>query len=482
MKHLDLLNEFRDLIAQLRSQVEAASAMGLYDTHKVAENVMCGLMRDLCAWPNLRNLNCEQNNFPGIDLADDNARIAVQVTATADIAKIKHTLERFVSHGLEQRYDRLIIYVLSTKQGSYSQTAIDTAAGGKFQLSASNDIWDYQELCSKVANASPQRLQAALNHLKAYLRGVPIGLADEDIDPPKAPPETITTNLVSIVFPENLYIAQISSDLVECHGKRRAGRWRETIREFNQDMQLRIPSTYVIHSGALITFFDLTNHNNPFRHLIEPGTAEEQRSLDFSMIDEDHERVFKSLLRFSLQQRLFQEHVRWENDEKEFVFLPREIGLNQREEVWQGEKKAKRTVFSRQFNKKDSSKVYMQKHLSFSVDFLSLGDNWFASITPSWFFSYGPDFKKSGYSHDNLSWIKRQENNQQVMNHFRFLSAWLRSIDEEDLFPEKKLNDSFISFGQILSFGGAPLLDESRWAALPSPTADESEQLQRLFG
>ncbi len=90
MKHLDLLNEFRTLIAQLRNQVEAAGAMGLYDTHKVAEDVICGLLRDLCDWSNLRNLNREQINFPGIDLADDNARIAVQVTATTDIAKIKN--------------------------------------------------------------------------------------------------------------------------------------------------------------------------------------------------------------------------------------------------------------------------------------------------------------------------------------------------------------------------------------------------------
>lgn len=482
MKILDLQNEFRELAAQFRNEVEAASAMGHFDTHKVSENVICGLLRELCDWPDLHNLNTEQANFPGIDLADDSARIAIQVTATADIAKIKHTIEKFVNHSLHLRYDRLIVYVLSTKQGSYSQTTIDTVCEGKLQFSSSHDIWGYQELCSKAADASPQKLQAALNHLKAYLRGIPIGLADEDIDPPQTPPEIITTNLVAIDFPENLYIAQLNRDLVEHHGKRRAGRWRDTIREYNQDMQRRIPSTYVVHSDTLITFFDLTNQNNPYQHLIEPGTAEGHRSQDFWRVDEGHERVFKSLLRFSLQHRLFQERVQWENDEKEFVFLPREDGMNQREEVWQGEKKAKRTVFARQFNKNDPTKVYMQKHLSFSVDFLIFNDNWFISITPSWFFSHGTTFRKSGYSHDNLSWIKRQENNQQVMNHFRFIASWLSSIDEVDLFSDRKPRDSFISFGQTLNLGGAPSLDESKWAALPSPSEDESEQRQRLFG
>lgn len=481
MKHLDLLNEFRTQIAQLRSQVEAGSAMGLYDTHKVAEGVICGLLRELCDWHDLRNLNSDQANFPGIDLADDNARIAVQVTATADIAKIKQTIEKFVSHNLHQRYDRLIVYILTTKQGSYSQAAIDTAAGDQLKFNPKNDIWDYQELCSKAADASPQRLQAALNHLNAYMRGIPIGLADEDIDPPLLPPESLTTNLVDIYFPATLYVAQLNIDLVDRHGKRKPGLWRKTIREFNQENELRSPSSYVVHSKALVTFFDLTDSNNPYRHLIEPGTAEAHRSQDFWAIDEDHERVFKSLLRFSLQQRLFHERVRWENDEKAFVFLPRENGATQREEAWQGEKKSKRSVFIIKPNKKDPSKIYMQKHLSFSVDFLHFDENWFMSITPGWFFSYGSDFKKSGYSHDNLSWIKRQENNQQVVNHFRFIAAWLRSIDEEDLFSEKSVRDSFLSFGQILSFDGAPSLDESKWAALPVLSEDEAEQRLRFF-
>ena len=483
MKHLDLLNEFRDLVAQLRNQVEAASAMGLYDTHKVAENVMCGLLRELCDWSNLRNLNREQSNFPGIDLADDNARIAVQVTATADIAKVKHTLETFISHGLEQRYDRLIIYVLSTKQGSYSQPALDAVAGGKFQLSANQDIWDYQEVRSKAADVTPQKLQAALNHLKAYLRGIPVGLADEDIDPPVNPSETLTTNLVDVYFPSELYVAQLNSDLVARHGNKRPGRWRETIREFNQELGTPVPSAYVVHSGALITFFDLTESHSPYKHLVERGTEEVLGSQDFWKIDEDHERVFKSLLRFSLQQRLFQERVRWENDEKQFIFLPRLDSPNQREEVWQGDKKAKRTVFVRQFNKKDQSKVFLQKHLSFSVDFARFNDHWLMAITPSWFFSYGDDFKKSGYGHDNLSWIKRQENNQAVLNHFRFITAWLRSIDDEDLFSQVDSKDSFLSFGDSLTLEGAPSLDESKWTALPEALPDDSvPNLQRMFG
>jgi hypothetical protein len=137
----------------------------------------------------------------------------------------------------------------------------------------------------------------------------------------------------------------------------------------------------------------------------------------------------------------------------------------------------------RQFNKKDSSKVFRQKHLSFSVDFNRFGGQWLMSITPSWFFSYDADFKKSGYGYENLSWIKRQENNQAVLNHFRFVATWLRSIDDEDMFSEGIAKDSFLSFGDILFLDGAPSLDESKWTALPEALPDESgPNLPRLFG
>jgi hypothetical protein len=120
MRQLDLLNEFRELVSQLRTEVEAASAMQLYDTHKIAEEVVLGLFRELYGLSELRNLNADQKNFPGFDLADDNKRVAIQVTATPNIDKVKSTLETFVRDRLFDRYDKLIVYILTRKQSSVS--------------------------------------------------------------------------------------------------------------------------------------------------------------------------------------------------------------------------------------------------------------------------------------------------------------------------------------------------------------------------
>lgn len=483
MRHLNLINKFRELISQLRHEAQTASAMQLYDAHKIAEQVICGLLRELYGYSGMRNLNAEQSNFPGIDLADDTARIAVQVTATADLAKIKHTLETFAKHKLHERYDRLIIYILTARQSSYSQSAIDSASGGFFPFSASDDIFDYQNISAQAASASPKNLQAAINVLTEYLRGIPVGLADEDIDPPLLPSEEIFSNLIEIYFPPQLYVAQINADIMERSKQIKSSYLRNAVRSFSQEAGLPVPSAYVAHGGSLITFFDLDAPDNPYRYLIESGTSEAIPSKDYWKIDQDHEKVFKSLLRFSLQQRLYVEYVSWYNDEKQFVFLPRPKDGNTRDESWQGDRQSRRMVFLRQFNKKDRAKVLMQKHLAFSVEFHNLSENWLMSITPTWFFSHGDSFKKSGYGHDNLSWVKRRENNRAVLNHFRFISAWLKSIDEEDLFSQAEHKTSFLSFGDNVTFNGAPSLDESQWASLPEPLDDDGLQpIQRSFG
>ncbi len=149
MKHLDLLNEFRTAMSQLAMQVEAASAMQMYDINKVSENLVLGVLRELYEWRQLRNSNlAERANFPGIDLADDVASVAIQVTATPTLDKLKSTIETFLAHGLDKKYRRVVLYVLGRKQASYSQDAIDRATNGRFKFDTAKDILDYRDVWS----------------------------------------------------------------------------------------------------------------------------------------------------------------------------------------------------------------------------------------------------------------------------------------------------------------------------------------------
>lgn len=482
LKHLNLIAEFRELLNQLRREAEMASAMQLYDSHKVAEYVICGLLRELCDYSNMRNLNTTQSNFPSIDLADDVARVAVQVTATNDIGKIKNTLESFTRHQLYEKYDHLIIYILTAKQGSYSQSALNSASDGLLQFSGKDDIWDYHKLSEIAASANPKRLQSAVQILKAYLRGIPIGLADQDIDPPKTTFEITILNMVEVFFQPNLYISQLRKDLSPKSRGKSFSDTRSAVRQLCIELGVRIPSAYVTHKGMLITFIDLDREDNPFRHIIERGTTESLSPEEFYSADENHERVFKSLLRFSLQQRLYQENVTWIHEKSLFSFLPLNDSQNQRDITWKDKRQSTRMVFQRKFKKTDSSKVFYQKHFAFSIDFMLLKKRWFASITPDWFFSFGNEFKPSGYAHDNISWIKRHENNNTVYNHFRFISRWLKSIDEDDIFSSNQKNAPFLSFGEIVTVNGHPELDDQGWQPLHELKEDiEIPQTGKLF-
>jgi hypothetical protein len=378
VKHLTLLNDFRELMSQFVTQVETSSAMGHFDIHKVSENLVLGLLRELFGWKGLRNLNAdEQANYPGIDLADDDLRIAVQVTGTPTLDKVKGTIETFLSHNLDRRYQRLVIYVLTKKQSSYSQDAIDRVSSGRISLNGEDDIVDMGDICAKAANVAPRQLTAAVEILRAYMRGgVSAGLSTSDFDPPTAPTERVHLNLVEIYFPKQLFVADLRDDITPKKGCRNWNQ-RKKLREKLTQLNLRVPSDYEVSSNQLITFHPLDDSQGPFASLIDLGTVTPLQPSEFYGGSDDSERIFKSLLRFALQHKLFKHRIRWMHEDGNFVFLPKEDADFLREETWTGLKTNTRRVYERKLNKNDPNKTFICKHFAFAADF-------FKTMTARW--------------------------------------------------------------------------------------------------
>ena len=146
--------------------------MNHFDVNKICEDVICGLMRELYDFEDLRNLNSEEKvNYPGIDLADDEARVAIQVTSDKSLKKVKDTLRKVIKHRLTEKYDRIIIYCLTEKQQSYSKDAISAVCGDDICFNISSDILDYKDINAKAGKVAPERLEAALGHISAYIHG-----------------------------------------------------------------------------------------------------------------------------------------------------------------------------------------------------------------------------------------------------------------------------------------------------------------------
>ena len=172
MKHIELINRFLVNLSQLANEVENFGAMNHFDINKICEDVICGLMRELYGFKILRNLNSEEKvNYPGIDLADDEARVAIQVTSDKSLKKVIDTLRKVIKHGLTEKYDRIIIYCLTKKQQSYSKDAISAVCGDKICFDASSDILDSTDIAAKAGKVAPEKLQAAFDHISAYMDG-----------------------------------------------------------------------------------------------------------------------------------------------------------------------------------------------------------------------------------------------------------------------------------------------------------------------
>lgn len=151
------LNEIQERISWLLSffvtEVKGATAMGRADINHVSEVVLVPLLSKVFDYPNLTNLNyTEQANYPGIDLGDAVARVSFQVTSTSNSKKVKETLDKFVSHELYEKYDRLIIYNLAEKQGSYSGEGFEDIIKDKFKFDKDTDIIDYSDVLKVVAH------------------------------------------------------------------------------------------------------------------------------------------------------------------------------------------------------------------------------------------------------------------------------------------------------------------------------------------
>lgn len=482
MNLLTSQQKIRDLMATFVFEAKGASAMGHADINHVAETVLIPLFAETYSWEHLENLNDSLHaNFPAVDLGDREARVAIQITATSDSTKIKHTLQKFVQYELYNTFDRLIIYILTEKQQSYSGSGYDEIIQNRFLFDRQRDIWDYRTLLAEVARLQLDRVQRIENILEANFGRTSVPMFGEIYIPST---ETVYLNLLEVTFPDTIYAAELLPQVEDTHDNKgsfrrgRKGKWafkplssREVVQNTLKQQGLRFSSDWIVHERKIFTFHDLNDNSLPICEVIDTGTVEAFSPDEIYSIDEDYKSVFKALLRFCLQQKLYHLGVRWQYAEKMFVFCDME-GESVRREEWFGKKENDRVVFERYMKTDKPSEIWYCKHFAFEGNFHHFGKQWYISIKPDWFFSYD-GYTKSFYSADKLKWLKKHENNHHYANHIKFLAYFLRPR-QDDLF-NSPLDYPFLLFGEYVSFDNAPSLNDNEF--LPHKTDKQSAQL-----
>jgi len=148
---VEVQQQINKLMARFVAEVEGTIAVSRTDLLRAAEVVIAPILAEAYGYRNLKSLNIEEaENFPSVDLGDTEARVAIQVTATPTIEKVRHTLETFERHKLGTHYNRLVVYVLTKKQRTYSVKALEGRIPPGLAFDPDRDIWDFQDVLKKI--------------------------------------------------------------------------------------------------------------------------------------------------------------------------------------------------------------------------------------------------------------------------------------------------------------------------------------------
>ena len=436
------------------------------DANVVSESVLVPLFKAVYGYKTLRNLNhAENGNFPGIDLADDETRTAFQVTATAGTAKIEETLRTFSEHKLYERYQHLIVYILTERQSSYSGRKFQKYIDGRFAFDKDSDIRDFRHVLKAVESLPLEEAQVVLAVLEEHFEET--RKPSVQVSTALVATEPLYLNLVEIEFPRTLYLADFAEIVPHAPPPRRGRRptmtERDCVKIALKNAGLKFAVDWACQSRQIISFHDLGDHTLPLAQVVDQGTAGSYAPEDYYRISDDHERIFKSLLRCCLQQKLYKMGIQWQNKENLFIFVEQD-GKAIREERWEGVDTPSRKVVERTMKNNKPEEILQCKHLAFEVEFRRYGTRWFLVVKPEWFFSWD-GYRRSGYAADKIDWLKRREWNMQVFNHFKFIVRYINYEPPATLFDGARPVYPFLKLKELMSLSGSPAIDDKEWLA-----------------
>ncbi len=488
MRLAEIQNKINELLSQFVTEVRGANAAGRTDINRAAETLLIPLLGEVYGWKHLVNLNSEENeNFPAIDLGDKEAGVAIQVTSTSNSEKIKETLQKFRDKELFRNYPRIYFYILTEKQASYSSKAFNEISKGFFEFDSKKHILDYRDVFEAVTGFTAGRAEKVLAILEENISHARPLSREQNFkgESPSEKREEVALNLFEVTFPGTLYVGEIIPEILKEISKSKRSKpfsprkrgWKSK-RDLVREVLGKFAVDWEIYENKIVTFHDLRDSNLPTSQIIDVASAESLSPDEFYEQDSGQENIFKSLLRKCLQQMLYRRQLAWQNDRHLFIFVDRN-GEDERKEKWKGKVSAERTVFERVANYKDAKKTAYYKHLAFEPRFLFFGGKWYLSIRPDWFFS-SDKYKESYYAADKLSWLKRQENNDQVHHQLQFLHYFLASQPQPELFGSRAAEIyPFLSFGDLIKFDNSLYLPDKEWNP-PDSKVDEKQMVLDL--
>lgn len=146
MQRQKYLKDIADLLATLSMRIEYENKIRFTDLNISAENFYKELLNLIFGY-NLKDINIETSSSPAIDLGDQKASIAIQVTSDSASSKIKTTIKKFIERNLYAKYKTLKFYIITHRQRKY-KTKFNTK--GHFGFNAQDDVLDTKDLMEVI--------------------------------------------------------------------------------------------------------------------------------------------------------------------------------------------------------------------------------------------------------------------------------------------------------------------------------------------
>lgn len=172
-----------DNLAFYSKGISLKNNIGFFDGNRSAQDIFAEFFKLAFGYENLKELDKLNDvvNYPAIDLGDETAKIAFQITTKKDSGKVEDTIKKFIKYKLYEKYDRLIIFIIGEKQSSY----INFNTQSKFIFDKEKDIWDDNFLIKEIDKLDIAKLEEIQKFLEE--------------------------NLVEFKFPENLFPSDIKN-------------------------------------------------------------------------------------------------------------------------------------------------------------------------------------------------------------------------------------------------------------------------------
>lgn len=177
------------LLGSLAYEAKIGSTGNRNDATVISEHIFCGLLNRVCGW-NLRNANSPSHpNFPGVDLVDENARVAVQVTLENNVRKVDEMLDQFKKNKLNRKFKQLILLVITMDKPTQ---AMKEREDGCFY--GEDDIWNIPRLMREIEQEqNVDRLKEIAEYLEKEV-GTLYSKSEEQPESGDAPAETVQQN------------------------------------------------------------------------------------------------------------------------------------------------------------------------------------------------------------------------------------------------------------------------------------------------